>query len=1855
MFKYRVFFAIISLTLICSVVLSFSKNVSATTEELPESFENSTIPIGWSSTGEGTLSISDQRSKSGKQALKWAVGNGSKLQVTHLPNRELATGVNGGIKLWLYSEKATPDQYLTFQFGTPEEINANNPRYKFEVNMNFLGWRAVWMRLNNEANNLQNTAELTPTLLEIVPSDGIKDNNIFIDLFHLTSNVHFAYSADYQLPYINNDTHNETYRASLKKPSLPVEMEITAAQKQSFATTMKRLDNYIYGDDINFDSLQEGPVKVRYEALLKRIAERISEYDSFKIYRSEDGTMRGPGLFVGEEVNVTGQALYGNTLDNFEKIWTALVHDYKLNGNEESKQKFFELIDYFHDQGWAEGSGMGTQRSIKLRMSGYVYAIYLMRDELKEAGLLEREMATLRWYSKLGDSFDFRPMDFESLDKVNTDEMRTLVLYNLMYILMMEDTPEKVRYMKGFGEFVTKALAVYSGYSEVLKPGYTGYHHETMYMNAYAPDAIFVGSLIRYVTHGTSFQLDSKTADNIKQFLLVQSSFGNKYDMSHSVSGRFIQPISTLQKQYISYALNGLVGDNELKSIFLNLWDPEDPTIAANFSKSVENSIFYSATIGELQISERAAKQFADEGLEAKNPQTGFQNFNYGSVALYRQNDWLVTTKGFNQYNWDYEQDATNNVFGRYISNGNTEIMLQGGYKASGLDVTNGWDFNRWPGTTTKYFPIRELENSKHRNYSDETFAGGVSSEGEFGVYSMKMHDITYDPTFRANKSWFYFGDQIIALGSNITNNDAKHPTETTLFQSNMNNEILPFYNNSIQPITEYPYNNQPSETNIWLLDPFGNGYIIPNTRNVNIRRSDQLSYSKVANKETNSFDYKETVGKYTTAWIDHGLAPTNGEYEYVILPQKTPQEVEAVAQKLEYEVLQKDNAAHIVKYDNYQSIGYAIFNPPKSFDYGVLHSVDTPVLMIEKLKSADRVVLSLSDPDLRLVKTGKMGSLERTKTESESKTITVKLNGLWSINSNLSVGVELKDYNYETQTTTLTIVVDNGKNYNVYLEKRKLEFQDGFENSNLSNWLNTENAEVQVTKSNRYITVSNNDKIRAKDGDNWADYTLEADVLIKNRQVGLVFRGQSTLNQYYLLDIRNYDNKINLFKMSGGSQVIKSVPYSVELNRLYKLKIDVIGNQFSVFIDGVEVMKGEDTSNNPYTTGTVGIRTPGNQARASIDNVKVTDRQSEEIFFSDDMEQGLDLWTNIDNVIVESEGPDLFELNLANNTSMRANVGSDWKDYALELDLTLLQSETGVVFRSQEDVGYYMLAISEESLKFYKVNEVMELLEETDFKAELNKKYKIRIIIKGTKFTAYIDGTPILEAQDNSYLKGTIGFNVSAHSQALFDNVMVEKIEDYTDATLEDLKINSVTIKDFAKEKYYYSLNVPYTTDLIEVSYTATDSEATVEVSGSKQLIVGNNIIYVKVTTKNGKTETYIIDVHRADGSKFPPSYVPDIEDIETNPLDVYRLPDQLLDNASSNIEVRLDGTERSILITKKQVEKFNGRSLIIQTETSQWEMSSDTIESIINVTPKPDDASIIISLQEKWFNPQSMEKKVEQRHDLNGGQYNNTGQQLILSIAIIDKEGEVNNIKKTLKPFKISFDILEDMNPHLLGVYYVSSNGEIEYRGGKINTKGRRIVAEVDALGEYTVYSFNANFSDISSNHWAFTSIQQLTAKHIVKGTTATTFSPNNKITRAEFAALLVRVLSLTADNKTSTFVDVAPSSWYYDEIAAAQQAGIIQGTQGHFEPSRNISREEMAIMLMKAYNLLDRETENSTPVEISDKQMVSSWAIEYVQSALEVGLLKGRDARVFAPTEKTSRAEAVQAIYNFLKMLE
>lgn len=251
-----------------------------------------------------------------------------------------------------------------------------------------------------------------------------------------------------------------------------------------------------------------------------------------------------------------------------------------------------------------------------------------------------------------------------------------------------------------------------------------------------------------------------------------------------------------------------------------------------------------------------------------------------------------------------------------------------------------------------------------------------------------------------------------------------------------------------------------------------------------------------------------------------------------------------------------------------------------------------------------------------------------------------------------------------------------------------------------------------------------------------------------------------------------------------------------------------------------------------------------------------------------------------------------------------------------------------------------------------------------------------------------------------------------------------------------------------------------------------------------------------------------------------------------------------------------------------------------------------------------------------------------------------------------------DIASSKRLDKPLTltIKYDISKVTDSQKLGVYYFNEIiKEWEYIGGKIIKEGE-IEVTTDQLGKFAVIEYRKTFNDISNVPWAQKQIEVLAARHIIKGVNDKNYAPNNNITRAEFAKLIVEAYNLKAGDQVVSFSDVKSGAWYTDSVQIAASLGIVTGYDGKFDPNGLITREQMATMIVRALKYVDPNGSYATStLNFADQGQISAWAKEAVEISANKELVKGLGNGLFSPQEKSTRAQAAVIIYRMLDLLD
>ena len=225
-------------------------------------------------------------------------------------------------------------------------------------------------------------------------------------------------------------------------------------------------------------------------------------------------------------------------------------------------------------------------------------------------------------------------------------------------------------------------------------------------------------------------------------------------------------------------------------------------------------------------------------------------------------------------------------------------------------------------------------------------------------------------------------------------------------------------------------------------------------------------------------------------------------------------------------------------------------------------------------------------------------------------------------------------------------------------------------------------------------------------------------------------------------------------------------------------------------------------------------------------------------------------------------------------------------------------------------------------------------------------------------------------------------------------------------------------------------------------------------------------------------------------------------------------------------------------------------------------------------------------------------------------------------------------------------------------LGLYYYNEEKQSwEYiKQGKQDKQNKYFTVSLEQLGSYGIFHYAKDYVDLDQTYTeARYAIEVLTAKHMIKGVDDSHYAPNQSVTRAEFATLLVNAMDFSLKQYQGVFQDVQGTAWYAPYVQTAYEAGLIQGQgEGKYNPQGKITREEMAVMIARAYEYKGKEATLATD-GFTDEGEISSWAKEVARKMKAEGLIKGVGNNNFAPKKDTLRSDAAVMMYRLINGFE
>lgn len=1005
--------------ILLAILMQASLLISAKCIELDRFyiFECKDVPSSIS-THNGTLAISGKHFREGQRSLRWDFQEKGYLSIKGdlMFEYKDPTGKDtylSSFVFWIYNEKPFEGN-MTVEF-----LKEGDKCSWFEMGMNFTGWRGACVSYERD---MQGTPVLGMDEIRMI--SPANEGTIYIDHLVTASKIDSRYhSPDVHLPFVNSNTSNHwlmVYKHSLLQPDI----ELTPLTDEHIA------DMKVIAERFKSTLYEPKPFTPERMKKLKK------DFDYYKISYDKSGTVTGLPIFMVRHSEIYERffpnwrkqmfAQDGNEFDPFFGVMKAIAIGYcdakEQKDKDELRKMFLAMYDYITDLGVVAGSNWGYCHHYGYNIRGLYPAYFLMKDVLKEEGKLKQAEETMRWYAITNEIYP-KP----TTNGIVIDQFNTHMEGRIASMLIMEDSPEKVRYLRSFSRWIDYGSRPSDGLSGSFKTDGTCFHHCNHYP-AYATGGLDGAVNAVYCLSGTGFKVSELAHSTIKNVLMTMRFYCNTLQWPLVMSGR--HPNGKNKLVPLHFGLMAQAGtpdglsaiDTEMAKAFLRLTVPLKKR--SRYEKQLE-------------------KKFRSSGITPEDDPQGNKSLGYGCTLIHRRNNWMIAFRGHSRYIWNSEQYLNANFYGRYLGYGTMEIMTG----PAGLPVTlatSGWkekgfDWNRIPGATYIHQPFDKLRANvlnvdtfsgfEEMLYSDEAFAGGLSSEGWNGNFGMVLHEHDkYDGSMRARKSYHMVDNLIVCLGSDIENTESGRNTETSIFQLSADTE------------EDKEHWNKTRSSDITFIDRNNTGYYIGKTSRKDVRFI--TAYPQVTVWERKE---GQSEGDWATLVLNHGKAPKGASYEYAVMPDTDREALKEFSRKPSYKVLRQDKKAHIVEFDEGIN-SYVFFEKPDFKLDGLVCSADTSCLVMTTRKN-DCINLTIAQPDLALYR----GASDELFDENGKRVERSIYSRPWKYNASLEIPVsvtikglwetlEKSEYvssRHEGGNTIITVQCTEAKSYDIPLKKK--------------------------------------------------------------------------------------------------------------------------------------------------------------------------------------------------------------------------------------------------------------------------------------------------------------------------------------------------------------------------------------------------------------------------------------------------------------------------------------------------------------------------------------------------------------------------------------------------------------------------------------------------------------------------------------------------------------------------------------------------------------------------------------------------------------------------------------------------
>jgi chondroitin AC lyase len=342
----------------------------------------------------------------------------------------------------------------------------------------------------------------------------------------------------------------------------------------------------------------------------------------------------------------------------------------------------------------------------------------------------------------------------------------------------------------------------------------------------------------------------------------------------------------------------------------------------------------------------------ADIRRGERTPDLRYTSFFWHSeYFIHQRTGWFASVRMHSSRNHNVEQPHNEEgLKNHHLGDGANYLTRTGREYAHIFPV---WDWQQIPGTTVLQKP--ELPHWNQIAKRGRTaFVGGVT-DGEYGAAVFDFES-PHDP-LRARKSWFFFENEYVCLGSGITA-EGELPVHTSLDQRHLLGEVWFGDGDTIRLLDQ---GRHALDSVSWVHHDQV-AYLFPVPTRLNLRNTTVSGSWRSINHQAWATDQGITTDVFGL-WFDHGIQPRDVGYQYIVVPNLDRADVEVRQRNLPIRILANSSSLQAVRHDDLQLIQMVFYEPGEiELTRNLSLAVDIPCAMMVRFRDK-HIDLTVSDP----------------------------------------------------------------------------------------------------------------------------------------------------------------------------------------------------------------------------------------------------------------------------------------------------------------------------------------------------------------------------------------------------------------------------------------------------------------------------------------------------------------------------------------------------------------------------------------------------------------------------------------------------------------------------------------------------------------------------------------------------------------------------------------------------------------------------------------------------------------------------------------------------------------------------